>query len=132
MDKYVVSRELAEKLFDAGYIQTSTEFMYWHRRGNNKDVWYVKSSRNWHEHSEAFDHVAAPLSDELLEQLPVSVPDGQADNFFIMQRGRSGIFVGYPNSQGVTSLSKFNPLDHDKPADALAELWLWCKQEGHL
>jgi hypothetical protein len=127
MDKYVVSRELAEKLKAAGYPQRTGEYVWSRNHKYEESKWYVVHTRGLHE-SDLMEYVfiAAPLSDELLEQLP-----GQIDGIYDL-----GIWPGKDNRTLVGFAEPDGGFQGDqyanKPADALAELWLWCKQEGHL
>lgn len=123
MEKYVVSRQLAEELIDAGYPQVGNQFMWVHRDSNKANIWYVLSTRNADRYLEGYSTSAAPLSDELLEQLKTVQP-----NMW---------FSGFGSWEVETQIPDIEPSEqgeqtNQKPADALAELWLWCKENGHL
>lgn len=117
MEKYVVSRELSEKLKAAGYPQMTVH--YWHPKltDGGLDSW-----------SGGDDAVAAPLSDELLEQLPM-IDNGYFPHLFKPNRAE-------PTSKWCANYYTGNHILHHveaaKPADALAGLWLFCKENGHV
>ncbi len=71
MEKYVVSRELAQKLKDAGYPKKSTVLVWWRlvdSKRKGKQEWFLAKRTPMLE-IKPYEIVAAPLSDELLEQL---------------------------------------------------------------
>lgn len=135
MEKYVVSRELAEKLKGAGYPQKAQFFIRVHKP-NDLHMLYTheqmivdndrfRASREpnmrFREENEFF---AAPLSDELLEVLPFAS---------LMPAPKTGDFK---YQAYAISLSRGIQPAHreyaDKPADALAKLYLWCKEHNYV
>lgn len=132
MEKYVVTRELADELLDAGYPQAQSQFL-WVRRPDGA-VWFLTPGRNYTKYMNFdYDMVDTPLSDELLEQLKelepaiqvVSNPSQDAlYNSVKTMLGKTTAFVPFMRMGDYPSA--------DKPADALARLWLWCKAEGYL
>jgi hypothetical protein len=97
-EKYVVSRELAEKLKEAGYRQYDTQFMF-DEFGN------LERGMGSFEAMKAPAVVyAAPLSDELLERLPETLqsPRGYLWRLSIKPLG-SGWTVEYENHAWLTS-----------------------------
>lgn len=126
MEKHVVSRELAKQLEAAGYQQSNdgrpTCYFVWDTWMEGE--WEVRAAKDCYG-----SHIVAPLSDELLEQLPptYTIKDTHCNLFMerihnaldvkIMQLGTDIIWVDFAR---------------EKPADALAELWLWCKENGHV
>lgn len=133
MEKYTVSRELAQKLKEADYPQ-NTQFWHVNKKSGAPDV-------RWG-HGGKLDIIAAPLSDELLEQLPAYVLDKQnrhsekgcptctCENEYrcLLEVRKSA--VAYVSDLHHRAIPYYNQYDH-RP-DALAELWLWCKANGHL
>lgn len=126
MEQYVVSRELAKKLKAAGYPQFTLR--YWERYKDVEGVWkvHLATSRAW----ETSEYNAAPLSDELLEQLPTYIAlDEEMHAHLEMTTAESkGLRCEYIDGHNVC----YGAMYADKPADALASLWLWCKEHGYL
>ena len=128
MEKYLVSRELAEKLKAAGYPQ-NTQFGWdfdMDDNGNN-DGYYVTEQVG----NEKVGYLtAAPLSDELLEQIPdtYEVKKGITGSF-VMRKFKGIYVVGY---MWAGSRIVYASHSADKPADALAELWLYCKENNYV
>ena len=143
MEKYVVSKDLAEKLKVVGYPQ-ETQFSH-EPIGND---WCVMATHD----CVLGRSIAAPLSDELLEQLPEIVKDEDRPYAWRLEIKRlgSGVTVSYTNDAWVrdnkSALKRKGyadseidnmiyatmPVYSDKPADALAELWIWVKEHGYL
>jgi hypothetical protein len=135
MEKYVVSRELAEKLKDAGYPQKS--IYGWADETKVEKAYYFADVKGYillinvglisdfYEHE--YQPIAAPLSDELLEQLPDVV---NLDYGFVLTKSAhlGGYACGFMDDNTSTTESR----KADKPVDALAKLWLWCKENDHL
>jgi hypothetical protein len=132
MEKFVVSRELAERLDGADYPQDT---MYiWLRTfdGRSWSNWQLeprKPASTWPAGSEQFP---APLSDELLEQLPeyglVSIVNSETD-LTLDENGK-------PNKKWVLDYTLerqgYPSVIANSPANALAKLWLWLKEHGHV
>lgn len=115
MEKYVVSRELAEKLKEAGFTQSTIH--EWYQFSNGQWGVIVRATQI----RDVAADFAAPLSDELLEQLPKDVIIGTyiyAPK--VVAEYRHGERRGHGRSQKLHL------------ANALAELWLWCKENGTL
>lgn len=113
MEKYVVSRELAEKLKVSGYPQKPQYFYYLDG--------VLMYNVNKYELSDQM--TVAPLSDELLEQM-----------FGIL----TFTVRGFDNETGAVLIeavtvrgANYCTVD-GRPADALAELWVWCKKYGNV
>lgn len=111
MEKYVVSPELAEKLKASGYPQTPQHFYY-----HDGMLMY-----NVNKYELSGQAVAAPLSDELLEQLF----DALTLTIRSYESAMKTVVIEAAAVRGHSATSAVG-----KPADALAELWLWCKEEG--
>lgn len=128
MERYVVSRYLAEKLKEVGYPQYNYNF-YW-TLPNPDDSGYEPFVVDEHgaEMYEKHRKAAAPLSDELLEQLPQWLKLFRNDKH-VYWAGM--VSDGYYNGKNWPD-SAHAWFDSKKPADALAQLWLWCKENGHL
>lgn len=127
MDKYVVSRELAEKLRDAGYPQYNSHF-YW-MQGFDEPVKAYKTGEG------ILDDFAAALSDELLEQLPKEYK--RKELVISCGEDTEKTYAGYAerDNYGYYTLDDNfyrDCFDADKPADALAQLWLWCVENGYI
>jgi hypothetical protein len=121
MENFVVSKDLAEKLKEAGFPQYNCEF-YW-TLPNPADPSYVPFVVDAHgsEMYEQSRKAAAPLSDEILVQLPKGVVMGTYTNPpQVVTEYRRGDIRGYGRSQEL------------RPSDALAELWLFCKANNYL
>lgn len=113
VEKYVVSPTLAEKLKASGYPQTPQYFYY--------IAGVLMYNVNKYELST--QAVVAPLSDELLEQMPdwaASVKEGSYAD------------VSPDKKYSAQRIAEFPVYYAAKPADALAELWLWYKKYGHI
>ncbi len=121
MDKYVVSLELAEKLKAAGYRQTedgrSTSYFVW-------ATWMEGESEVRAAKDTYGSYIAAPMGDELLEQLP---KENQKLGYLELCQDGQNWMPRYVKVPRTTIWIK-----NLKPADALAELWLWCKKNGHV
>ena len=128
MEKYVVSRELAEKLKEAGFKQSG---IYYHYQKNGPDSshygLYRAGNLLWVEGSSS--SIAAPLSDELLEQLP------DYTKIFRKNKGDEPRMSAGVISQNVNDPTYVNGhvwRNAQKHPDSLAELWLYCKEHGLL
>ncbi len=80
--------------------------------------------------------VAAPITDEILEQLPktISVGGDYSLLHLIKTNGYNIAEDTYMAQYDSNILGKgpHGRLFDDKPADALAKLWLYCKEHGLL
>lgn len=133
MTNHVVSLDLAKQLKEAGYPQ-GTEF-YWHRRG--KDVSEnpayksrVIDQRTLNTMSDQGSYVAAPLATELLEQLPPRIEGEDLEVYKGIGGPDYHYYVQYAarrHNEGVLQC-----LGAESLPDALAQMWLWLKKEGHL
>jgi len=142
MERYVVSRELAEKLKAAGYEQYESKYRYYYGDGYDG---LLLDEHMWSQHfaDEGIregEIVAAPLTDELLEQLP-NVIENKDDaypyyllvqNPFTTDRRAHYHTVGGGSGRLRTTLNDTAIAVANKQCDALAELWLWCKEHGYL
>lgn len=113
MDKYVVSKELAEKLKATGYPQNISEYVYMPGAKGIAGYKLVESVDGWY---------AAPMTDELLDQL-TEVKTGltlyHVHSTMQWEAFYAGKFFEYGTS------GQHWDFQADKPADALAKLWLW-------
>lgn len=135
MEKYTVSRELAQKLKDAGYPQKS----FWSFGGDplvDDKLQILDCGRVYHlkRDDKSWVFYAAPLSDELLEQLPRSIPskiyDGKKAELWL--RKDDGKYFVWYYVTGIEDVESDFGAHADMPANALAKLWLWAKENGHL
>jgi hypothetical protein len=136
IEKYVVSRDLSEKLKTAGYSQkTQFAFMAMLRPDGSRAPEMLNEVKyQTQPEKEGFTVVtvcAAPLSDELLEQLPAKYVLRDGDDYFLQIR-KLGDDSGYSASLYLTSNLVGRRFEADKPADALAELYCWCVEQGYI
>lgn len=137
MEKYTVSRELAQKLKEAGYPQEAEHHWCYEFDVNNyktgEKVVYHKDWL-WYHDTQDMAICAAPLSDELLEQLPRSIPskiyDGKKAELWL--RKDDGKYFVWYYVTGIEDVESDFGAHADMPANALAKLWLWAKANGHL
>lgn len=130
MEKHVVSRELAEKLKEAGYPH-NTFNVYERSDSIPKGEWYLTQPEFMRRYGlwttqEVKERMAAPMTDELLEQLPNYIQD----NYLQIIAYGDKYEATYQRIGGSRSwlVSESN----NKPVDALAQLWLYCKANGHI
>jgi len=141
MEKFVVSRSLAEKLRDAGFPQNTT-YLWAHYINTNprfpspspfvieNDGLDNCGAEEWR----ALDF-CAPMTDELLEQLPDLIgrhhwlrftPYKQTTGTYLAEwmrfTGDKGVF--YDGSLGLA-------VHGDTPANTLAEMWLLLRDRGY-
>lgn len=126
MEKYTVSRELAEKLKGAGYPQKTV--FGWALNSNPE---YPPKVFEFGQSFNVEEWVAAPMSDELLEQLPWYLVTEYQDYDLIIRSGMA-FYEACNNVEDV--IPHEYPLYPHKPsiADALAQLWLYCKEHNLL
>jgi hypothetical protein len=141
MEKYVVSRELAEKLKGAGYPQESEWGWYLYSNG----VWDLTRGTN-----KGCDYMA-PMTDELLGRLPETFDSERLFKWRLeIKPIGAGWVASYGNSMWVRDhksalkreglsddqISELEywlpPLYAAKPSDLLAKLWLVLKEHGHV
>lgn len=134
MENYVTSRDVSERLKAARYPQ-KTQFHF------------LLGFDGIFSTSQGFDEVlavVAPLSDELMKQLPDKINDVYV-KLELKWLTRHGPYMAYlvterkELSNSIQYGPDFNAIWHDsdnealdKPADALAELWLWCMENGYI
>lgn len=127
MTSHVVSLDLAKQLKEAGYSQQS-EF-YFRPTGS---IYHGDG------HPTLPDDVAAPLSTELLEQLPETIYDedessGMKYDLDIWKK--EGLYhVAYWWDEDTRRLSNVKHMKFSDASlpNALAEMWLWLKKENLL
>lgn len=126
MEKYVVSRELAQKLKDAGYPQ---ETYHMHVKWELSEWQVMPSDIGTDIHLETLsgrrtDTVAAPMTDELLEQLPEYIPDSQVAGIYNLNIQK--VYREYRATYGMVLYVK----DGRMP-ETLAQAWLWLRDNGY-
>lgn len=138
MDKYVTSLALSKKLKQNGYPQTTIN--HWERPVEDGELCpeleYFISDGDCEEH----DHkpFAAPIAQELLEQLPFYIKTGDARGTFqlVIEKLSNEFYVCYAKPERGT----FHEIDNrglicheynDSLADALAVIWLWLRNNGY-
>ena len=136
MEKYTVSRELAEKLKKAGFPRT-TQYTYYIFHSEVKFLDKISVNQHFSDRAVSDDDLfAAPISDELLEQLPHHIESqGQLELIKWQTSGsyRCGYYRAEPNSLYKTDNTQFSVCrDADTLAEALAHLYLWCAEHGYL
>src|SRR5487761_1022552 len=133
MEKFVVSRELAQRLKEAGlpqrseYMWVKFKFADWMVAPNDfgKDIHFMTLS------GERTGEIAAPMTDEILEQLPDSIEEGAHIYWLILRYFAKGDQRGHYWSE--TANKRLGSDDHEQGAigagsplpDSLAKLWLW-------
>lgn len=136
MERYVVSRPLAEKLKAAGYPQ-NTWFTFYIRTNTATPNDCTLYSSCFAEEKVITDDaqfihaelVAAPMTDELMEELP-KVLEHPATG------GDYGLGITFDlESKTYSADYARSMLPHakdEKPVDALARLWLRCVENGYV
>lgn len=128
MERFVVSRYLAERLKQAGFSQ-QTEFMWcryslggWSVLHSDigKDLKLAVSS------GERLEEMAAPMTDELLEHLPKVI--GLCE--LVIYPHDHSVTAQYEDVEDVPPMGAYPP--RTRFVDELAEVWLWCKDNGYL
>lgn len=149
MEQYVVSRELAEKLKEADFPQNTQWFWRFSKPAGLSKIYYCEDMRYDNERFKGPMHqrfrednefFAAPMTDELLEQLPTTIvlPNSKGRAYLEAQWSdyrtcRYDYRDGYGSV--LDDLVDFPDDPHNwykKNADALAYLWIWCKENGYL
>lgn len=131
MDKYVTSLALSKKLKQNGYPQTTVN--HWERPVENGELCpeaeYFISAEDCEEH----DHkpFAAPISEELLEQLPIHIEGVDGHAYLQITKANDHYEVQYTDSSGLKYRDIPPLLQHQRLCDSLAELWLWLRDNGH-
>lgn len=122
MERFVVSKELAEQLKAKGFPQ-KTQYAWWYSPLAKQDLLMRSEGINSHAHI-----TAAPMTDELLDVLPKTV-----DDFYDLTIEVSQGFAVYYYDSDDNRVFKQNYIhDYKSLPNALARLWLWCKAAGHL
>jgi hypothetical protein len=131
MEKFVVSRELAEKLKAAHYNQKAN--YYWRIpriAADDIPANLLLVNREDTGPNGFYKYVAAPLSDELLEQLwPITLFPTNVSTATEQAKGRwrTGKVIA-PGEAHRGFCREYA----DSPADALAKTWLWLEENGYL
>lgn len=117
MEKYCVSQPLAERLKKAGYPQDTLHRYY---IGDGYEA-KLLTEHDWNEHfaDEGIregEILAAPLSDEILERLPIG--------FTIVTRFNDEWVASWAINATADDWACLS----DSPANALASLWLELKE----
>lgn len=130
MERYVVSKDLAERLKAAGFPQTTVHswFMDYSGHGNDEPKVGVRDYAS-SVSGERTDTACAPISDELLEQLE-GIEFGATVSHGKISGNYGAWLAGLTTFERVMENPSFQ--EAEKPADALAELYLWCADHGHL
>jgi hypothetical protein len=137
MEKYAISRELAERLKEAGYPQGTISS--WGRFIPG-DEYRLSATPSWTKDKDMATQAdklgivwfAAPISDELLEQLPSKIEGVDASAWLHIVKTNNGPEVAYSDGSGLSHKDMPNMIDSLSLPNALAELWLWCKEKGYI
>lgn len=143
MEKYAVTLDLARKLKEADFPQDTYWFIR-HQKPTGLTKLYWKGDMDYDNERFSGDKLeqvrfreeneffSAPLSDELLEQLPhvgnIDHLGGTERLSIVMTAHGSEVF--YHDAGDRSSWPDRSLLEHAKLADSLAELWIWCKENG--
>jgi len=130
MEKYTVSRELAEKLKKAGFPQT-TQYTYYIFHSEVKFLDKISVNQHFSDRAVSDDDLfAAPISDELLEQLPKLINRNQ----FLSLTYPINLWVAcYTVTVAGRDGTKLKDMPTgDTAVEALAQLYLWCAEHGYL
>ena len=121
--KFCVSLEIAKEMEKAGW-KKETEFSY---VKNCNDVIMMITSfelSQW-DGSEIKENYSAPLSDEILEELPDIAREYE---FYIFKDDR-GYIVGYGDDNNVLSEDDEIPFINKALPNAFAKMWLYLRKE---
>lgn len=124
-----VSLETAKQLKEAGFsqdspfnwVEYSSEYMpkvFFSEYGLDT-VRYIKIC-------------SAPTTDELLEELPITIPYFDKQGNLGMCKHEKGYSVYYEVENDYEKSSIFNVFVNESLPEALAQMWLWLKKEGLL
>lgn len=134
---HVTSLELARKLKEAGYPQ---EGEFWWKHYEQSEVGELPILARDDEINDGFmeDYYAAPLCTELLEQLPeyIDLPDGSR-KYPLIYKDHYGDERGQVYRAYLSDISNPNFLgemrfENQSLPNALAEMWLWLKENSYL
>ena len=119
IEKYVVSLSLAKKLKEAEWAK-ETEFIW--ARG------FVDLSAFWFKY-DSEEVLPAPLAEEILEELPKRIAKPMITYLLDITPIKGGNIIRYIEYNWLHVL-----IDKEAPklSDALAQLWLWLKENGYL
>jgi hypothetical protein len=142
MEKYVVSRELAEKLKEAGYVQSKSQFVLYQYYADPERPWKLelRERLNFEGLCGVNNFLTMPITDELLEQLPNFIKITNHHPYWLRitpyTKTTGEVLVEYIRfvaTKGVYYDGTLNSAQHGTTLpDALAQLWLWCKANGHI
>jgi len=127
MKLHVTSLELSKQLKEAG-IKQESEFCWW----KNEEDWILSNQRFYPRGCEIY---SAFLATELLEMLPQWIPSKNHQEY------EYELVVTKENDGKVYVVGYYEPAEHDSTLEffedkslpnALAEMVLWCKKEGHI
>ena len=131
-----VSLETAKKLKAAGFLQT-TEFSHVKHLDNDSEYYKLEWGNNYADDM----YISAPTTDEILADLS----DELAEDIDVMILKYDGFFaVGYYNHNADFEDHLGNEIDEDdfrrweirftnnSLVEALAELWLWAKENNYI
>ena len=126
IENYVCSLELAKQLKSEGYPQEDSLFY----RGVKSGKIYLYETAIEIKYNPSFFY-AAPISDELLEELPKEITLGKEkyEDFATMTiyLFEEGNHIFYDGENG-----EYFECKQDRFVDSVAELWLKLKKEGYL
>lgn len=140
MEKYTVSKDLAQKLKDGGFEQNTQYSWYQPCDGASYeplDKWRLVATKNILSKPDfAYNSIAAPLSDEVLEHLPSFIPSEQYEQkaYLWMRKDPTSYCAWYRVNDPKYGEDITSEDGHvgEKLADQLAQLWLYCKEHGYL
>jgi hypothetical protein len=119
MEKHCVSLEIAKKLKESRW---SKETKFWWILNKIRETWEIKYglSECIKEHQESWEHYSAPLSSEILEELPDVSFDicARKDKWFVF-------FQDNTKGEKINLVRKGNNV-----CDVLAQIWLYLEKEG--
>lgn len=127
--KRTASLTLSKKLKKLGYPQENSEW-YWVNFKNCKvsqlryrDGMYEFEHNNW-------DYISAPTVEELIDELPPYISCYKFINNEIFGDGKFGF--GYGCETHDASNFQYFYVEGITMADACAEAWIYCKENGSL
>lgn len=137
MNKHVVSLDLAKQLKEAGYPQESEFCWYSHRHPNINGGKFYDTLEWGHAYEGDYDTynllAAAPLANELLEQLPYYIEQGTGYYLNCTKAGE-GMYICFyrADNDEHTPVMNMKSFGGGSLPDALAEMWLYLKKENLL